>query len=113
MSDFPWLLVLGLIPLVGAVVVALLPTESEVLAKKVALGFSLAALWTAVEAWLVFKKAKAGYQFRTSYSWIPQFGVHFSLGANGISMPLILLASVLTPVVVLASWHECEGAGVR
>ncbi len=79
-SGTPWLTVAGGIPLLGAIVIALLPTQ---LAKQLALLFSLADLvWVIVMA-TQFNTSGPTYQFTEDYSWIPQFGVHYASAWTG------------------------------
>ena len=109
MSDFPWLTTLGAVPLVGAAVVAAMPAARADLVKRVALGFSLLTLVVAVAMTTQFDTGTAGeLQLTESHSWIPQFGVTYSLGIDGIALALILLSVVLTPVCLLASWHDAD-----
>jgi NADH-quinone oxidoreductase subunit M len=109
-SGTPWLTVAGGIPLLGAIVVALLPVR---LAKVTTLLFSLADLvWVIVMA-TQFSTSGPTFQFTEQYSWIPQFGVHYALGADGIALVLIGMTAVLMPVVVLASWHDAEPVPAR
>ncbi|HXW43319.1 MAG TPA: NADH-quinone oxidoreductase subunit M, partial [Streptosporangiaceae bacterium] len=49
------------------------------------------------------------FQFAQTYQWIPEFGVHYAVGVDGIALVLILMSVVLMPVVVLASWNDAEG----
>src|ERR1700756_1407134 len=106
-SGTPWLTVAGGIPLLGAIVVALLPVR---LAKVTALLFSVVDLvWVIVMA-TQFNTSGPTFQFTEEYSWIPQFGVHYAVGADGIALVLIAMTAVLMPVVVLASWHDVDGA---
>ncbi|HZN20115.1 MAG TPA: NADH-quinone oxidoreductase subunit M [Micromonosporaceae bacterium] len=112
MSSFPFLSVLTLLPLVGALVVALLPRRSPALAKWAALGWSLAVLVLTALMWVAFNVDGDRFQFRESYPWIPSWGVRLTLAADGIALVLIALVAVLVPVVVLASWHDAE-AGRR
>ncbi|HEU4348345.1 MAG TPA: NADH-quinone oxidoreductase subunit M [Actinoplanes sp.] len=101
------LLVLGLIPLVGAVVVGALPRGRELLAKQLTLLFSLAVLAVTIGICLAFDPgAPERFQFTTSYEWIRSLGVSFSLGVDGIALVLIALVAVLVPCVVLASWND-------
>ncbi|GAB3852670.1 hypothetical protein GCM10029963_42650 [Micromonospora andamanensis] len=74
MSDFPFLSVLTVAPLVGAVVVALLPRSRPTLAKQVALGWSLLVLALSVVMWVTFQVGGDRFQFRESYPWIPNWG---------------------------------------
>jgi NADH-quinone oxidoreductase subunit M len=106
----PWLTVAGGIPLLGAIVVALLPVR---LAKVTTLLFSLVDLvWVIVMA-TQFNTSGPTFQFTQEYSWIPQFGVHYAVGADGIALVLIGMTAVLMPIVVLASWHDADGPEVR
>jgi NADH-quinone oxidoreductase subunit M len=110
MSTFPWLLALLVVPLLGAAIVMLLPKNSPTLAKQFGLFVSVAvfALTVAMAASFVTSKA-ADFQFTYSFSWIPAFGVNFSLGVDGIALVLIAMAACLVPVVMLAGWDDVDG----
>jgi NADH-quinone oxidoreductase subunit M len=110
-TDFPWLTTLAAIPLVGSVAVAALPKGRELLAKQVALAVSLVALGVTVAMALQFNPdAKAMFQFSEIHKWIPQFGVSYAVGVDGIALVLVAMAAVLTPVCILASWHDVDDA---
>lgn len=107
MNAFPWLTTLGVVPLIGSIVVVLLPRTRPTLAKQVALAFSLVTLALLIVMALRFDGAStAPFQFVESQSWIPSFGISYSLGVDGIGLVLVALAVVLLPVVILAGWHE-------
>jgi NADH-quinone oxidoreductase subunit M len=119
MNGFPWLTVAGAIPLFGALVISLipgLPADSaavdvkarESLAKYGALFFSLATLVVVLIIAVKFQVGGPAFQFSEQYSWIPQFGVHYALGVDGIALVLIAMSAVLMPVVILASWHDAD-----
>jgi NADH-quinone oxidoreductase subunit M len=110
MSDFPYLSVLTLAPLVGALVVAFIPRSRSELAKMVALGWSIAVLALSVVMWVAFQAGGARFQFRESYAWIPTWGVRFTFAADGIALVMLMLITVLVPLVILASWHDAEGS---
>jgi len=114
MSNFPWLTTIGLIPLVGALVVAFLPASLAERAKQIALGFSLVALLFTVGAALQFK-AGSLQQFQLSelHPWIKTFGVSYAVGVDGIALVLIVMAAILVPVCVLAAWHDVPEVGRR
>jgi len=102
----PWLTVAGGIPLLGAIVVSVLPVR---FAKVTTLLVSLVDLvWVIIMA-TQFNTSGPTFQFTEDYSWIPQFGVHYALGVDGIALVLIGMTAVLMPVVVLASWHDADG----
>jgi NADH-quinone oxidoreductase subunit M len=105
---FPWLTVIGAIPLVGAGVVAALPSARVQLVKQVALGVSLLTLVMTIVMTARFAPNGDRFQFTQSTSWIPAFGIHYAVGVDGVALVLILLTAVLWPIVLLASWHECE-----
>src|SRR5579875_1815566 len=121
MNGFPWLTVAGAIPLAGALAVALVPSPprdsapADVearsrLVKLLALAFSVITLvWVIVMA-TRFNTSGPDYQLTEQYSWIPQFGVHYALGVDGIALVLIGMTAVLMPVVILASWHDADNA---
>ncbi|MFI7552356.1 NADH-quinone oxidoreductase subunit M [Micromonospora sediminimaris] len=110
MSDFPFLSVLTVAPLVGAVVVALLPRSRPTLAKQVALGWSLLVLALSVVMWVTWQVDGQRFQFRESYPWIPTWGVNFTFAADGIALVMLMLIAVLVPLVILASWHDAESS---
>src|SRR6478735_2135770 len=109
MSDFPWLSVIAAVPLVGAVVVALLPKGNDNRVKQVALGFAVVPfLMTVAMAFQFDNDAPEQFQFTESYSWIKQFGVSFSLGVDGIALLLVALSTVIVPLVIIASWNDID-----
>jgi NADH-quinone oxidoreductase subunit M len=108
MTDLPWLTILGIVPLVGALVVAALPAGRDALAKSVALLVSLVVLGLTIAMCAAFDADGARFQFVQAYDWIPAFGVQYAVGADGIALVLIALIAVLVPVVVLASWYDAD-----
>lgn len=111
MTSFPWITALGLVPLVGSVVVALLPRGRELLAKQVALGFALVTLGGTIAMALQFAPDSAAtFQFAESYPWIPAFGISYSVGLDGIGLVMVALAATLVPIVMLAGWNDADGA---
>ncbi len=112
MNSLPLLTLMMVVPLLGAIVVAALPGDTARLAKPVAVGFSLVTLLLAVLAWVRFD-AEATEQFQLSevHSWIPQFGVSYALGVDGIALSLIVMAAILVPVCLLAAWNDVTDEG--
>jgi NADH-quinone oxidoreductase subunit M len=121
MSTFPWLTVIGAIPLAGALAVALIPgptdpddkvtrASRDLTVKWVALVTSLVTLGLTVAMAVKFSPSGPAFQFVEVYRWIPQFGVHYAVGVDGIALVLIGMTAVLMPVVILASWHDADPA---
>ena len=107
MNSLPLLTLMMVVPLVGAVVVAVLPSGSARLVKPIALGTSLVTLALALLAWARFDSgATEQFQLAEVHSWIPQFGVSYALGVDGIALSLIVLSTILTPICLLAAWND-------
>lgn len=104
MENLPLLTVLGLIPLVGAVVLALGGPVKSV-ARPFALLISLATLGVALTAMVKFDTSSGAIQFAETHSWIPQFGVSYAVGVNGIGLAMIVLATLLVPICLIAMWN--------
>ncbi|RJK93500.1 NADH-quinone oxidoreductase subunit M [Vallicoccus soli] len=114
MESGPLLLLLCLLPLVGAAVVAAVPARAAEAAKRLAVAVALATLAVAVVVALRFDRgADAPYQLADRYDWIPQFGVSLSLGVTGISVALVALTAVLVPLCLLASWDDGRASSRR
>ncbi len=121
MTNFPWLTVAGLIPLAGALVVGATPGRSapgseadkrarDLLVKRIALITTLVTLGVTIAMAVVFKPGGPRFQFTQTYQWIPQFGIHYAVGVDGIALVLIVMTAILMPVVVLASWNDADGS---
>ena len=117
MSTIPWLTILAALPLLGSLVVAFAPGTVEN-AKRIALGTSIVTLAIGIVAALQFDTASsAQFQLGEYAEWIPQFGVSYAMGVDGIALVLILMALLLTPICLLAAWHdvpdEADAVSVR
>jgi NADH-quinone oxidoreductase subunit M len=100
--------VLAATPLVGALVVTLMPRTAAAAraVKVVALATSLVALALARYVTSRFDVGAGGYQLTEQHEWIGPLGVHYALGVNGIGLTLVLLTTVLVPIVLLAAWAD-------
>lgn len=97
------LTILTLIPLVGAILVACLGSENKNAARKLGLATSLIALLGAVFLWSKFQPA-GGMQFVEQFAWVPNLGIEYHLGVDGLGLLMVLLATILIPFAMLASW---------
>ncbi len=98
-----------LLPLIGSGVIAALPAGRTLLAKQVALGTSVLTAILGIAMALQFDRGVGTFQFVESHEWITSFGVKYGLGIDGTGLVLILMALILAPIVILASWNEGEG----
>ncbi len=95
----PYLLsILTFLPLLGALAVLLIAGDN---AKKwMALGFSLATFALSLLLWTGWESANAGMQFEERVAWLPAAGLYYHLGVDGISLFLVLLTTLLTPIAI-------------
>jgi NADH-quinone oxidoreductase subunit M len=99
---------LVLIPLVGAVAVLLTGRANTRLAKAAALAVSLVTFAVSLWMWARFDPALDTYQLVEQYQWLPDFGISYHVGVDGISLLLVVLTTFLTPISLLASWESIE-----
>ncbi|GDX25494.1 NADH-quinone oxidoreductase, M subunit NuoM [Actinomycetes bacterium] len=100
---------MGLLPLIGAGLIALLPATNAKLVKQSALLVSVLVAALGITMTVGFDRGVTGFQYVERYSWIPSLGISYQLGIDGISLILILLSVLLVPIVILAGWNESEG----
>ncbi|QII06530.1 NADH-quinone oxidoreductase subunit M [Rhodococcoides fascians A25f] len=102
----PWLTVLWVLPVLGAIVVALVPADRPTIARGVAVGFATGTLAVSVVLAVAFDSGGDRYQFLEDHSWIAAFGARYTLGLDGIGLVLVLLTTVLTPLLLVAGWND-------
>jgi NADH-quinone oxidoreductase subunit M len=97
------LLVTGL----GGLLIALLPGSRPDLLKGAALGVTLLTFLVSLFLWIGFDATSDQMQFVQNSEWfnVGEFNVRYHVGLDGISLFLVLLTTLLTPLVVLSSWH--------
>lgn len=98
-----YLTLLLLAPLLGAIAVALLPAESHKLIQRLALACSAITLLLAWALLAYFDSGTANPQFSESIPWNPRLGTSYALALDGFSLPMILLATLLSLVATIAS----------
>ena len=99
-SSFPWLELLVLVPVLGALGSALAPKQARAAIATVA---SLGTLAIAIAVLCGFSTHEAGYQFVHHRGWIPQLGISWFLGVDGISLLLVVLTALVVPIVLYAA----------
>ncbi len=93
------------IPMLGAVPVLMFGRQGqENIARTIALIVGLVTFALCLPLFFDFNTTTAVMQFREHVSWIPSLNIHYDLGVDGISMPLIILTCFTTLIVILASW---------
>ncbi len=105
MTSWPLLSIVIWLPIAGAVAVLALGSERAALGKQVALAVSVLTFVLSVPLYTGFDTTIAGLQFIERVPWIERFQAYYYLGVDGISLPLVLLTTFLTPIVVIAGWQ--------
>jgi NADH-quinone oxidoreductase subunit M len=107
-SGFPLLSSLLWLPIVGAVAVLLIGNARPVAARVTALLISVIVFLMSLPLFFNFDKTLWQMQFEEKFEWISHFSIHYHLGVDGISMPLILLTTFITVLVVIAGWKVIQ-----
>lgn len=104
-TQFPWLTLLTLLPLVAALPIPFIPDKEGKTIRTYALSVGLIEFSLLIYAfWKDYDLANPAFQLAESYAWIPQIGLNWSLAVDGLSMPLVLLAGFVTTLAIFASW---------
>ncbi len=108
-AGFPILSLLTWLPLAGGLFIMTVRGDEAVVASNA----RYAALWTSLIVfaislvlWVKFDVSDPGFQFKESLSWLPEFGVGYRMGVDGVSVLFVLLSTALTPICILASWDS-------
>ena len=95
------------LPLAGAIVMMLIPKAEEQLVKVVALGSTLVSAVVGVAVLADFDYGRAGeLQFVVDKAWIEVISSRYIVGIDGLSVPLVALTLLITPLVIIYSWHH-------
>ncbi|PDH42353.1 MAG: NADH-quinone oxidoreductase subunit M [Candidatus Thioglobus sp. MED-G25] len=100
LSILIWLPILG-----GILILSTGGDRNAQLARKIALGFSVGTFLLSLSLYADFDITTASMQFVERYQWIESLHIQYFLGVDGISMPLIILTTLLTTIVVIAGWE--------
>lgn len=109
LENFPILSFLIWMPVLGGILV--LATGSEKHAEQariIALTVSVICILFCIPLYTYFDIYSVGWQFREHLVWIPTYKIHYDLGVDGISMPLIILTTYTTLLVILGSWRTIK-----
>ncbi len=107
-DPLPLLSLLVWLPMLGGVLVLLFASRNRQTARVLSLVISLGIFLLSLPLAFGFDASQAAMQFVERHPWVPSFKVEYFLGVDGISMPLILLTTFTTVLVVLAGWDVIE-----
>jgi NADH-quinone oxidoreductase subunit M len=94
------------VPLAGGVLALLTGRDRPQTTRVFALGVSLVTFILSLVLWAGFDPTIGTYQFEERYPWLPEFGISYHLGVDGISLFLVVLTTFLTPIALLCSWES-------
>ncbi len=107
LNEFPWLTTVILYPVLAALFIPLIP-DPDGKGRPIrwfALFIGITNLFILVAGFYFnYDPSNPGLQLAEYYDWVPQVGLRWSVGADGLSMPLILLTAFITTLAILASW---------
>jgi NADH-quinone oxidoreductase subunit M len=92
------------LPAIAALFILFLPNGNDKLIRWLAFGVSLIPFLLSLVMWLRFDPGQAGFQFEESYTWYEAIGSSLHLGVDGLSLTMVLLTTLLTPLAILASF---------
>ncbi|HEY3299982.1 MAG TPA: NADH-quinone oxidoreductase subunit M [Methylophilaceae bacterium] len=94
--------------LAGVLVLCTGDDKNAKMARWLALVGAIAGFLVTLPLYTGFDYADGGFQFQEGFAWIPAFNINYHLGADGIAVPLILLTSFTTIIVVIAAWEVIQ-----
>ena len=104
-GGFPWITLVVFLPLLGVVGILL---AKEEMAKWIGFGVSAVLFLVSLQLWIMFNETTPAMQFVEKHQWIISPSINYAVGIDGISLPLVLLTTFLTPLCILASWTSIE-----
>ncbi|GGD55148.1 NADH-quinone oxidoreductase subunit M [Pseudoxanthomonas indica] len=108
MSNWPLLSILIWLPILGGALILALGNQRASLARWVALGVSVLTLAASVPLLTGFDFANPGMQFVERHAWVPAFNIWYALGADGISVALIVLTTITTVLALIGAWGSID-----
>ena len=103
-------LLLGVLfcPIVGILLLIIIPSNQKLLLKLIALISSSFSFLLSLLIWGKFNKSVVSFQFVVQYFWLPELNLNFTLGVDGISILFLLLNTMLIPLCILHSWENVK-----
>jgi NAD(P)H-quinone oxidoreductase subunit 4 len=103
---FPWLTAIVLLPLVASLLIPVLPDKEGKRVRWYALGVGIADfVLMCYVFWKHYDANSATFQLVEKYAWVPQLGLSWAVSVDGLSVPLVLLAGLVTTLSIFAAWQ--------
>ena len=97
-----------LLPVLTAILLLCIPRGKTSQLRMTALFGSLATLALSLALLARFDSGTTGFQFTEKHEWVPSLGINYHVGLDGISLFLVVLSALLTPICILCSWKSVE-----
>jgi NADH-quinone oxidoreductase subunit M len=110
-AGFPLLSLVTFLPLLGVLIILTVRGDEAVVASNArwtALWTSLVTFVLSLVLWFQFDRNSPDFQFVERVEWLPEFGVSYLMGVDGVSVLFVLLSTALTPLCILASWEAIQ-----
>jgi NAD(P)H-quinone oxidoreductase subunit 4 len=105
-NQLPWLTIITLLPLIAACAIPFFPDKDGKQIRWYALGVGIFDfVLMSYVFWQNYDTTTSSFQLVEKYSWIPQIGLSWAVSVDGISMPLVLLAGLVTTLAILSAWQ--------
>ena len=105
-AQFPWLTAIILLPLVGSLLIPVIPDKEGKGVRWYAFGVGIADFLLMLYAfWKHYDGSSATFQMVEKYTWLPQLGLSWAVSVDGISAPLVLLAGLVTTLSIFSAWQ--------
>jgi len=108
LDSFPILTILILLPLLGVAALAPIPSTDARVLRVVAFGSALVTFAVSLLLLAAFSAGEAGFQLTERVAWIPEYGITYALGVDGVSLFLVLLTTLIVPLAILAAWEQSD-----
>ncbi len=107
-TDWPLLSLVIWLPIIGGVFTLLTGDKSPAATRRIALFTAVLTFLLSLPLYFQFDPGTAAMQFQELAPWIATFNIHYHLGVDGISMPLVILTTFTTILVVIAGWEVID-----
>jgi NADH-quinone oxidoreductase subunit M len=104
-ADWPILSLTVWLPIIGGLMVLASGDREATATKWTALIIAVLTFIVSLPLWFAFDSSTSAMQFVERVPWVPGFDIEYYMGVDGISMPLIILTTFITPLVVIAGWE--------
>jgi NADH-quinone oxidoreductase subunit M len=103
-DEFPMLTAITFLPLVGALIIFFWPKASDAMTRQIALWTSVATFVLSLVMLVGFETDQAGMQWREHMDWLPDVGINYDMGVDGVSIWLVVLTTLVSAISIYASF---------